>query len=166
MANNFSNPEKTITTSEILRFIAPVTDMTVKDNDEQDIVTVALSIIEEDTLDAKQYGNDYVTVQVFVYYHHANEDVTTNLLYKECVTTKDYLRKLLARIDVFRQLISIGRRPSATLFADTDTAIDVSIQYNSNRADPYRFEVYDGSNMIFIPVHSGFRIEQCLNNIR
>lgn len=165
MTNDFK-PEKTITTNEVLRFIAPVTDMAVKDNDEQDIVIVALSIIEEDTLDAKQYGNDYVTAQVFVCYHHADEDVTTNLLCKECITTKEYLRKLLARIDVFRQLISIGKRPSATLFADTDTAVDVSIQYSANRPDPYRIEIYDGSNMLFIPVHPGFRIEPRLGNIR
>ena len=163
MANDYKAVE-TITTKEFLRFIAPVTDMTVKDSDDQDIVTVALSIIDEDTLDAKQYGDDYVTVQVFVYYYHTNEDVTTNLLCKECIATKDYLRQLLARIDVFRQLISIGRRPSATLFADTDTAVDVSIQYRLNK--DYRFEIYDGSDMIFIPVHPGFRIEPRLGNIR
>lgn len=166
MANDFKSAE-TISTKEFLRFIAPVTDMTVKDTDDQDIVTVALSVIEDDTLNAKQqYGDDYVTVQVFAYYYHENEDVTTNILCRECIATKDYLRRLLARIDVFRQLISIGKRPSATLFADTDTAVDVSIQYSANRPDPYRIEIYDGSNMLFIPVHPGFRIEPRLGNIR
>ncbi len=165
MANDYKVAE-TISTKEFLRFIAPVTGMAVEDNDDQDIVTVALSVIEDDTLNAKQHGDDYVTVQVFAYYYHANEEVTTNILCRECIATKDYLRQLLARIDVFRQLISIGRRPSATLFADTDTAVDVSIQYNANRLDPYRIEIYDGSNMLFIPVHPGFRIEPRLGNIR
>lgn len=116
---------------------------------EERMINVNIYHLKDEKIDRDVAGTDIIPIALHVTANMG--DYTQSIISKTLAVDKNELLHQINRVNLFNDLYDVGNNPSTTIFVDKEEAIDVSIQYKDSH---YRFEIYDGNAMVFIPVYN------------